>query len=99
MANTTKIVLGGTEFEVAPPPFGLLKKIIVAFNKASAAGLGSVDGIAAISTVLALMVGKTDEELDAMPITMNEIITATNAVPAILGLVQKESAPGEAPVA
>lgn len=99
MAESTIIILGGTEYTIAPPPFGLLKKIIVAFNRASSAGLGTDAGLDAISSVLALMIGKTSEEMDALPITMSDIINAMDKVPQVLGLVKKDTLSGEAQVA
>jgi hypothetical protein len=96
MEDTTILTLAGQAYEVTAPPLGVLKKIIAAINRAATAG-GCVDTMMREAPLaLGLLIGKTPEEMDALPIGFNELLAAFNRVPEICGLVEKENAPGEA---
>lgn len=94
--TTKTIVLGGQSFEVAPPPFGKLRKIIVAFNSMRG-DTDSDDSMRQAGIIFALLIGKTVDEIDEMPIGVMEMAAALSAVPEICGLVEGKSS-GEVPV-
>lgn len=95
--KTTAIVLAGQSFEVAPPPFGRLRKIIAAFNSMRSDGGEGEDSMQQAGIIFALLIGKTVEEIDEMPIGVMEMAAALTLVPEICGLVEGKSS-GEAPV-
>lgn len=95
----TIVKLAGQDYDIAPPPFGKLRKMISSFNKMVAAGLGSDVALDESAVIIALLIGKTVDEVDAMPISMDEMTAVLNAIPSICGLVQGEKASGGAQVA
>lgn len=90
-----KITLAGQEHEVAPPPFGKLRKIIAAFNRMQRSGDTSLSETDDAALVIGLLVSKTVVEIDEMTISFKEMIEALKAVPVICGL-ELATASGEA---
>jgi hypothetical protein len=94
----TTITLEGKVYEVAPPAFGKLRKIIAAFNRMHQAGEESLATTDDAALVIGLLINKTTDEIDAMQISFKEMVEALGVVPVICGLEMKVSS-GEALVA
>lgn len=99
---TKKITLGGASHEVQAVPLGRLKVLIpalTAFSKsiagmANAALLSEQDVNYAI-TAIAAGLGKTVDEVEAMPATMDDLIIAIDVLAQVSGLTAKGDQPGE----
>ena len=95
MNDMTTLTLAGQQFEAATPPLCNLKKIISGLNRVSASD-GDLDVIMTEAPLMiALLIGKTPDELDNMAIGYTELLTAFNLVPGICGMIKKESTLGE----
>ena len=81
------IKLAGQEFTIVAPAFGNLRKVIASVNKMQSAGGLSDDALGEAANIIALMVGKSLAEVEAMPITIAEIAEAMNIIPEVCGLV------------
>lgn len=88
-----KITLGRVEFDIEPLPYGKLKKAIPLMS----AWRGEVteDMLGSVGELFALVIGKTPEEVDAMPITFDEIAAAMPPIAEVCGLA-KANKSGEA---
>ena len=91
----TKIILAGVEYGINPLPFGKLRKVIAQFNVIARLGPNSDEAMEAAARVFAILIDKTPEEVDAMPISMHEMAEAIRQIPEICGLVKKEVSVGE----
>jgi hypothetical protein len=89
------IVLAGQSYEVVPPPFGKLRKIIAAFNRMQSGGDAALSESDDAALVIGLLVGKTSAEVDEMPINFKEMIDALASVPKLCGLEMVVPASGE----
>jgi len=83
----TKITLAGQSFDVPPPPFGKLRKIISAFN-VMRNDSGSEEAMDKAALIFSLLTNKTVAEIDEMPIGVLEMAAALAQVPEICGLVE-----------
>jgi hypothetical protein len=92
-----KIVLAGQDFDVPDLPFGKVRLVMAKFKSMSGREIGSDESMGDAVTILATIIGKTDEEINAMPIKMNEVMVALEQIPGICGMERVK--PGEAPVA
>ena len=88
------IVLAGQSYDIAALPFGKLRKLIGFFNVMSTASSQSEAALAQSASIFALLLDKTVDEIDAMPITVEELGNALEKIPEMCGLVKKPS--GEA---
>jgi hypothetical protein len=91
------IILGGQSFDIQPPAFGKLRKIITAFN-AMRLDANSESSMENAGLIFSLLTSKTPDEIDAMPIGILEMSKALALVPEICGLIE-ESPLGEAQAA
>lgn len=94
------IKLAGQDMHMLPPPFGKLRQVIDAINSMEKIAQGS-DGFSPeamekIGLILAIMTGKTVEEIDNMPIGIDEMTAAMDLVPEVCGIVSKRVEPGKA---
>ena len=94
----TKIKLAGETFDVGPPQFGKLRKIIAAFNVINANKDNTDLMMEQSSIILSLLLDKSVDEIDKMPIGMMEVTVAISQVPEICGLVEGKPS-GEAQAA
>lgn len=93
----TTITLAGQAFEIAPLPFGKLRKLLSSFNLMVRAGMESDRSLAEAAKVFALLIDKTPDEVDAMAITMTELVAALGVIPGLCG-IEQGAASGEAQV-
>lgn len=99
MSEVTKIVLGGEEFLVSPPPFGKVRKLMAAFNGMAYMLPGSEESMAAAADVFSILTDRSREQIDTMPITVAEMGAVLSIVPTLCGVPvepKKEGASGEA---
>jgi len=92
------IILGEQTIEVAPIPLGRLKKLLPAFNRAGLAfKSGRLDEVVFDDIVLVLSAGtgKSIEEVEAMPATIEQLSVALEVVAKVAGLETKVNALGE----
>ncbi|KRB18648.1 hypothetical protein [Rhizobacter sp. Root16D2] len=92
------ITLGEQTIEVAPIPLGRLKKLLPAFNRAGLAFKnGRLDEVVFDDIVLVLSAGtgKTVEEVELLPATMEQLSAALEVVAKVAGLETKVGAMGE----
>lgn len=92
-----KIILAGQEFEVPELPFKQLRQVICSINRLYKLGADTDEGTAEIPKVFGLLIGKSPAEVDAMPITLQEMQAALEQIPEMIGLVQGSASSGEAP--
>lgn len=102
--STTTIKLGNEQFEVKPLPLGRLKKVLPAVSAVSIAlvSAGSMRGLdeatfdqAAFALSVAL--DKPLEEIEAMPMQVDQLVDAIMEIASVCGLVgRQEPIPGEA---
>ncbi len=93
------IVLGGQSFEIDAIPLGRLRKLLPALSRASvafSAGALTETQFDDVADVLAAVLGKTIEEVEAMPMDLNEIAKAMEVAAKVSGLVAKAVDTGEA---
>lgn len=98
MTNRT-VTLGGETFAVSPRPLGVMRDLVPAFIRCSTAFSASVVDETAFRdgcVVLALGLGKSMEEVEALPATFEEFVAAMDTIAAVCGLKAKEAPPGEA---
>lgn len=99
MAET--VILGGQTFTVTPRPLGKLKVLLPALNRATQAlfsgGMLTEGAMADVAMALAATLDKSVEEVEAMPMTFDEIGAALAVAARVSGLAEKDGAPGEAP--
>lgn len=99
MSNT--ITLGGQRFDLAPMPWGRLKRCMAAINRvgiATSAGLFDETVLDEMASVLCEGLSIDAERLLELPTTMLEVQAAFDAVVRISGLeAVMEKALGEAP--
>jgi hypothetical protein len=91
-----KIILAKQEYDVPELPFGKLRLLIGSINRMQAVGAKTDAGMAEVPQLFGLLIGKTAEEVDALPISLSEMQTALEQIPEICGLVQRSAASGEA---
>lgn len=98
--TTELITLGGRRFELAPMPFGQLKRLSVAINRvgrALAAGVADEETMDDMGQVLAIGLSIKLEALDELPTNWHECCTAFRALMKVSGMEQEmEFALGEA---
>lgn len=103
---TQTIKLGGVSHDVAALPLGRLRKLLPALSRASVAfssGALTERQFDDVAEVLSAILGKTIEEVEAIPMDLNEITAAMSVAAEISGLVEKgvdtlgEATPGAAP--
>lgn len=98
MAET--IILGGQSFAVTPRPLGKLKVLLPALNRATQAMFsGSAlteEAFADVAKALAATLDKSVEEVEALPMTFEEIGAALAVAAQVSGLTGKDGAQGEA---
>lgn len=85
------IVLGGQSFEIGAIPLGRLRKLLPALSRASIAfhsGAIQEAQFDDVADVLAAVLGKTVEEVEALPMTLPEIAEAMAVAAEVSGLVQ-----------
>jgi hypothetical protein len=91
----SKMILAGQEFEVAALPYGKLRKVLPTLNEITNAFRANAgfteDVMVKFGGMIALVLDKTTDEVDAMPIAMLEIINATKVIGDACGMVQKQS--------
>jgi len=91
----SKITLGRKEFEVDPPAFGNLRKIMAAFNTISKDRENQDLMMEQSAIIFSLLLGKSIADIEAMPIGMAEIAAAIGQVPEICGMVEAKATSGE----
>lgn len=94
MADT--ITLAGKAHEVNPIPLGRLKIVIPAINRAASAfqmGIVTEESMADMVTVIAHALGLAAEQVESMPITMDEIVPAIDVIAQVCGLKPREASP------
>ena len=94
--ETTTLTLAGQDYEIEAPAFKSLKKIIAAFNRLNAAGVGADEMLVEAAIIFSLLLNKEVADIEEMRIAYLEVSEAIKQVPIICGLVKKEAAPGEA---
>lgn len=98
--TTETIALGGRQFDLAPLPWGKLKKLSAAINRvghALAAGVADEDTMDEMGSVLSIGLGLPVEELEALPTNWHEASNAFRALMRVSGMEQEmEFALGEA---
>lgn len=93
------IVIGGQTVEIKPIPLGRLKKLIPAFNRVGEGfASGSVNAalIGDCIVIIAAATGKTEEEVEQMPMSFDEMPDVLEAIADVAGLKPAEPQPGEA---
>lgn len=91
MENEMKIKLGGQEFEVEALPYGKLKKAIRLMNAATNLQEFTDEVMDSVGQLFAVMLDKSTDEIDAMPITFDEIVTAMPAIADVCGLTRVQA--------
>lgn len=91
----TNITLAGQTYDIPPLPFGRLRKLIASFNQVRRAGMDSDEAMDSMPAIIGLLIDKPAAEVDAMPITMQEVIAVMAHIPALCGLTEVVSS-GEA---
>ncbi len=86
-------VLENKNVEVAEPTFGKIKKVVSLFNQLKNiqfdSGEISDDALTQMTSMLALVLGKTNDEVDSMNISVVEIIQAVPSIAELCGLSMK----------
>lgn len=94
------IILGGEEFTVTPRPLGKLKVLLPALNRATQAMFsGSAlteEAFGDVALALAATLDKSVQEVEALPMTFEEIGAALAVAARVSGLTGKDGEPGEA---
>ena len=94
------ITLGGVPFQVTPRPLGKLKVLLPALNRATQAMFSgqalTEDALADVAKALAATLDKSVEEVEALPMTFEEIGEALAVAARVSGLTGKDNQPGEA---
>lgn len=85
--------------EIPPLPFGKLRKLLASFNVMVYAGMETAPALEESVKIFALLLDKSVDEVDALPITMTELAAALSAIPAMCGIEQGAKSSGEAQVA
>lgn len=95
-----KVILGGEEFTVTPRPLGKLKVLLPALNRATQAMFSGAalteEAFGDVAKALAATLDKTVEEVEALPMTFEEIGAALAVAARVSGLTGKDGGPGEA---
>lgn len=98
--TTQTITLGGRRFDLAPMPWGTLKKLSAAINRvgqALAAGVADESTMDEMGRVLSIGLGLSIEELEALPTNWHEASNAFRALMTVSGMeAEMEYALGEA---
>jgi hypothetical protein len=97
------ITLGGQPFTITALPLGKLRKVIpaishvsVAMSRVSADSMLDEAVFSSVAVALSVCLGKTLDEVEAMPMSLDEIIQAVTAIAEVCGLAAKPAASGEA---
>ena len=98
MAET--ITLGGQQFTVTARPLGKLKVLLPALNRATQAmfsgGLLTEDAMGDVARALAATLDMSVDQVEALPMTFEEIGAALAVAARVSGLAGKDGEPGEA---
>lgn len=91
------ITLGDQQYTIAALPLGKLKKVLpavssvaIAMSKAQAVGELEEDAFESIAVAIAVSIGKTVQEVEAMVIQPSQLIDAVLAISEVCGLVGKQ---------
>ena len=91
------ITLGNQQYTIAALPLGKLKKVLpavssvaIAMSKAQAVGELEEDAFESIAVAIAVSIGKTVQEVEAMVIQPSQLIDAVLAISEVCGLVGKQ---------
>lgn len=94
------IILGGEKFTVTPRPLGKLKVLLPALNRATQAMFSGAalteEAFGDVALALAATLDKSVQEVEALPMTFEEIGAALAVAARVSGLTGKDGEPGEA---
>lgn len=98
MIMEKRVNLSGREYVVAPMPLGRLKIMLPAFNRASRVfetGSFTEAAMSDVAVVLATAFNITQEEAEALPVMMDELLVVLGAIAEVSGLIPRAAAAGE----
>jgi len=96
MAKTATITLGGAEYKVHPFNIGELERVTEFLASMSNGSAGNIKSAFAILRIAAERADPKIEDFNAIEATIDEVVSASNAIVELAGLKQTGANPPEA---